>query len=46
MSEWVFVNVAYALTWAALALYALSLRHRRRRVEAEAQVVRTEGRQS
>jgi CcmD family protein len=35
MSEWTFVNAAYALTWLALGAYAVSLRVRRRRLEQQ-----------
>ncbi len=33
MSEWSYVNAAYALTWITFAVYALSLWRRRRRAE-------------
>ncbi len=36
MSEWTYVNAAYGLTWITFAIYALSLRTRRRRAETEA----------
>lgn len=36
MSEWTFVGIAYGLTWLTFAGYALVLRARRRRLDAEA----------
>jgi len=31
MSEWIYVGTAYGLTWAALAVYSLTVRARRRK---------------
>jgi len=41
MSEWTYVNAAYALTWITFAVYTVSLHRRRRRAESQAADITT-----
>ncbi|MHB1170378.1 MAG: hypothetical protein ACYC28_13965 [Longimicrobiales bacterium] len=46
MSEWTYVNVAYALTWITFAVYALSLHRRRQQAKQQAAEITTERKHS
>ena len=37
LSEWTYIALAYGLTWAAIAIYALGIARRRRRITADLQ---------